>query len=1109
MKARTLIRTYRTKWWPDRQSVNQELPDGFAAPLATVREAMRAHPEVFDIEGYLEAYPDVASAGVDALDHYLARGYEEGRRPVGTFDADGYLRAYQDVALSGVEPLTHYLLWGIDEGRSPRGRSDKDSSAMASNPNGQANLNFKSMKDLVTSSGLFDVNFYCEQGPDVVAAGIEPIVHYLEHGESEGRRPNPWFDPHFYRVRYMSVAIDRSALVDYIEVGSRLLRDPSQEFSSWHYWKENRQGAQGDVEVLHWHLHTGRHHGHKVWAVPDSDPETIINSGAFDTVDYRRQQGGLPENDWDLAVHYLLDGSDQGLQPNRFFDSDYYLDNNAHVRRDGINPFVHFLRFGWKELCNPSVDFDVWWYWTMYMDPTCEEVNPLAHFQGIGAARNFKPRPTLSVRSSTPTELDPAVGPVRRACLFAGYDPEDRIDDYVVDLIAELSRHAEVYYLADGQMAEEELDKVLPYAKGAWSIKHGAYDFGSYARLANEFVGWDRLDDYDEVLLVNDSVYLLGPLDDVFDAMRHRDCDWWGLQATKGIAATRFQRSNLFAEPIPMDVVLDHLVSSFDSDYTYDFLIGSYFLALRKDVIRDEEFRRFLSSVRKQPNKKLVIQKYEIGLTRLLLYRGYRPATYIEDLYPFHPIFTGWYFALLDQGFPVLKRYFLTQNHYKVPNLHLWERFVSDRFPGVNVNAIKANLSRHLPREEWCKRWRAPLVNLLPAADAADLVAGGSSRMEADLLAVKDPREWLFFVEESTSPVGDLAMLLAETKRTSDVSVTVVSVDGHVPAWIGVTRTVALGTTESARAILGSAVALADSPRALSTLSDFATGVRLVVDLTDQNVLSDDRAMRSEEHVHSNRPSTGSIALAETVGEAVRVLPGKPSLSFHDVWLTGHPRRDLYSIGQQELPEHLREPVSQMSRWAGGRPLILVHLTGPDSLTARLVAKTCWHMGACAVAIRYGPVDPQDDRSHVALPGDQTFTLDSSQRELVLAATRVAAALVTDSPSVAFEMAGSGLLSLLLDNDNSLQPETIFGADWLALEAQGLLRRLPRDEIEHAVNDLLAAATKVTDPSWDSSLTSPIENQAHRSQRVIRRLRQAAVRLPFTPALIRSEPGAV
>ena len=49
---------------------------------------------------------------------------------------------------------------------------------------------------------------------------------------------------------------------------------------------------------------------------------------------------------------------------------------------------------------------------------------------------------------------------VRRACLFAGYDPDGIVDDYVVDYVTELSRHADVYYLADSTMAPQELAKL-------------------------------------------------------------------------------------------------------------------------------------------------------------------------------------------------------------------------------------------------------------------------------------------------------------------------------------------------------------------------------------------------------------------------------------------------------------------------------------------------------------------------------------------------------------------------------------------------------------------------------------------------------------------------
>jgi hypothetical protein len=47
---------------------------------------------------------------------------------------------------------------------------------------------------LVTSSKLFDRDWYVQQNPDVRNAGFNPLVHYLEHGAPEGRHVSPDVD---------------------------------------------------------------------------------------------------------------------------------------------------------------------------------------------------------------------------------------------------------------------------------------------------------------------------------------------------------------------------------------------------------------------------------------------------------------------------------------------------------------------------------------------------------------------------------------------------------------------------------------------------------------------------------------------------------------------------------------------------------------------------------------------------------------------------------------------------------------------------------------------------------------------------------------------------
>ena len=75
----------------------------------------------------------------------------------------------------------------------------------------------------------------------------------------------------------------------------------------------------------------------------------------------------------------------------------------------------------------------------------------------------------------TPTRPPSGATP-RRLCLFAAYDADGVVDDYVVTYLRELSRHADVYYLADGVPEPGELAKIAHVTRGAWGVPHAAYD---------------------------------------------------------------------------------------------------------------------------------------------------------------------------------------------------------------------------------------------------------------------------------------------------------------------------------------------------------------------------------------------------------------------------------------------------------------------------------------------------------------------------------------------------------------------------------------------------------------------------------------------------------
>ncbi len=352
----------------------------------------------------------------------------------------------------------------------------------------------------------------------------------------------------------------------------------------------------------------------------------------------------------------------------------------------------HFVREGWRHLRNPSERFDVWWYWLTYLDPASEVVNPLVHYLAEGRLLGHDTVPAVEPLRVPPP---PPTGGPRRICLFAGFDGDGIVDEVVVAYVRELSRFADVYYLADCPLEDGEIEKLAPFTLGRWAIRHGNYDFGSYSMLARDLVGWDTIATYDELLLANDSCYLLRPLDEVFATMDARPAHWWGLQATHD----SFLPGDL--KRLGRRLGVEDLMARARTERPWRtsdcFHVGSYFLALRSEVIADPEFRRRLDMVAAQSEKNSIIRKYEIGISSYLTLAGYHVETFIDGVLPFHPVYRASAFELMEEGFPFIKRQFLHENPFHVPDLHRWKDRVLALNPGADVAAMEANLWRVSP----------------------------------------------------------------------------------------------------------------------------------------------------------------------------------------------------------------------------------------------------------------------------------------------------------------------------------------------------------------------------------------------------------------------------
>lgn len=253
------------------------LTTGIAAGQHAIATGPTPEPG-FDPVYYYGHNPDVLAAGANAMQHWLSDGAREGRAPNAIFDPVYYSAHYAD---AGPDPLAQYIATGAAQGRDP--------------------------------SLLFSTTQYLLQNPDVAAAHVNPMLHYLNSGQYEGRMaflsgPTAPADPLVQTAFY-----NRQLVASLIPTGIAA-----------------NQQAAANYNATGWHL------GLK----PDA---------FFDTNYYLAHNPDVAAAHLNPLLHYENSGWREGRNPSASFDTRAYLSANPDVGAAGLNPLAHYLQFGQYE----------------------------------------------------------------------------------------------------------------------------------------------------------------------------------------------------------------------------------------------------------------------------------------------------------------------------------------------------------------------------------------------------------------------------------------------------------------------------------------------------------------------------------------------------------------------------------------------------------------------------------------------------------------------------------------------------------------------------------------------------------------------------------------
>lgn len=166
-------------------------------------------------------------------------------------------------------------------------------------------------KDSEAVPQFFDPDWYLARYPDVRAAGVDPLNHYLEFGKREGRAAYDHSNPP------PEVGSSSSTYV--------VLQNKTQSSTS----SESNASSQATSE--------------------ERDYATVLGSGYFDPTWYFENYPDLDPAYMGALTHFMKHGAFESRSPGPKFDSDWYFAQNPDLRRGALNPLIHYILHGAKE----------------------------------------------------------------------------------------------------------------------------------------------------------------------------------------------------------------------------------------------------------------------------------------------------------------------------------------------------------------------------------------------------------------------------------------------------------------------------------------------------------------------------------------------------------------------------------------------------------------------------------------------------------------------------------------------------------------------------------------------------------------------------------------
>lgn len=345
----------------------------------------------------------------------------------------------------------------------------------------------------------------------------------------------------------------------------------------------------------------------------------------------------------------------------------------------------------------------------------------------------------------------------KRLAIYLIADKDGIIDqyiDYMLERLKEIASH--IVIVSNGKVVEEGLKRLRKYTSDVYVRPNEGFDAGGFKDAIVNYISFDTIREYDELLLLNDSFF--GPIDsftNVFEKMDNKEgVNLWSM--TKNMGSKEIMPS-----------------------------MQTYFVVFKREVLHSKAFEEYWLTLPYYTEFSDAVEKYEKFFAKFFEDRGFKWDAYIDDSlydsqlprdYCFSAYHSMQYELMKNQLYPIVKRKLFAfdsmETDYGIErqgreNIVRTLEYI-DKNTNYDVNMIWKQIMRSYDlrniQDSCCLRYIVPYENTL------------NSECNAALIIWHEGVGWTFEMEERLAAVASQMKVYIISRDEIEVSMPNVNV---------------------------------------------------------------------------------------------------------------------------------------------------------------------------------------------------------------------------------------------------------------------------------------------------------------------------------------------